>query len=261
MNKLQEGPPPLATTEDQKPFWDFIATWGGSWMWRDIDNVNKPKDAIQWIAEEMTAGTLVWTTDGSYDRKRAADLSGVGWIVFCKTTGRQITGSFWEQSTTASSFRAEMLGLRALHLLAQAVTEYYNLGRWSATMRCNNKQALLLSSHHKGRIQPSAKCAHIQRSFHATKQTYQGGFKYLHVYRYMDQHLSRAQLSLMQQLNFVCNTLAKRALTTAIIDGYHKGQAQILPKEGVAHIVWGDKVTGDISGPLCFHASKAVACK
>jgi hypothetical protein len=92
MNKLQEGPPPLATTEDRKPFWDFIATWGGSWMWHDINNVDKPKDNIQWIAEGMTAGTLVWTTNRSYDRKRAADSSGVGWIVFCKTTGRQIMG-------------------------------------------------------------------------------------------------------------------------------------------------------------------------
>jgi hypothetical protein len=50
-------------------------------------------------------------------------------------------------------------------------------------------------------------------------------------------------------------------VTTAIINGYHKEQAQILPKEDVALIVWGDKVTGDISGPLRFHASKAVACK
>jgi hypothetical protein len=31
--------------------------------------------------------------------------------------------------------------------------------------------------------------------------------------------------------------------------------------EDVALIVWGDKVTGNISGPLCFHTSKAVACK
>jgi hypothetical protein len=65
----------------------------------------------------------------------------------------------------------------------------------------------------------------------------------------------------MQQLNCVCNTLAKRAVTMASIDGYHEGQAQILPKEDVALIVWGDKVTGDISGPLHFHASKAAACK
>jgi hypothetical protein len=82
MNKLQEGPPPLATTEDWKPVWDFIAIWGGSWTWHDINNLAKPNDDIQWIAEGMTAGALVWTTNGSYDRKSAADLLGVG----CKTS-------------------------------------------------------------------------------------------------------------------------------------------------------------------------------
>ncbi len=65
-------------------------------MWRDIVNGDKSKDNMQWVAEGMTAGTLIWTTDRSYDRKRAADLSGAGWIIFCKATGQQITGSFLE---------------------------------------------------------------------------------------------------------------------------------------------------------------------
>jgi hypothetical protein len=154
-----------------------------------------------------------------------------------------------------------MLGLCALHLLARAITEHYNLGRWSATMCCNNKRALLLSSHHNGRIHPSAKCADICQSFKATKQTYQSGIKYIHVYRHMDQHLPWSQLTLTQQLNCVCDSLAKQAVSKAIINGYHKGQAQLLPREDKAPVVWGDKVTGNISGPIRFRASKAVACK
>jgi hypothetical protein len=59
----------------------------------------------------------------------------------------------------------------------------------------------------------------------------------------------------------MCDTLAKQSVTRAIIDGYHEGQAQLLPCEDMALIIWGDKVTGDISGPLRFHASKAVALK
>jgi hypothetical protein len=76
----------------------------------------------------------------------------------------------------------------------------------------------------------------------------------------MDEHFLWSQLSLTQQLNCVCDTLAKQAVTRAIIEGYNDGHAQLLPREDVALIVWGDKVTGDISGPLRFHASKAVAC-
>ncbi len=165
-------------------------------MWEDIDSGAHSKDNILWIAEGMTKGLLIWTTNGSYDRKKAVDISGVGWIIFYKNTGWHMTGDFWERSSTASSFQAEMLGLCALHLLACALSEYYNLNDWSPTMCCNNKRALILSSHHRGQIRPSAKCADIRRSFRATKQTYQGGFKYTHVYGHMDHHLSWLQLSL-----------------------------------------------------------------
>jgi hypothetical protein len=98
-------------------------------MWQDISNVSKPKDDMQWVADGMIAGNLIWTTNRSYDRKKAADLSGVGWIIFCKATGQQLMGSFWERSIMASSFRAEMLGLCVLHLLARAISEYYTLQR------------------------------------------------------------------------------------------------------------------------------------
>jgi hypothetical protein len=86
-------------------------------MWNDINPREYPKDDMKWIAEGMTEGSLIWTTDGSYNIKRVADLLGVGWIIFCNSTCKRITGSFWERSLTASSLCIEMLGLCALHLL------------------------------------------------------------------------------------------------------------------------------------------------
>ncbi len=117
----------------------------------------------------------------SYDRKKAANLSIVGWIIFCKDSGLQMTVTFWEKSPSASLFRAEMLGLACLHLLARAVAEFFATGHWTAVVLCNNKKALELLSHHRRRIRPSAKCANIRRSFRATKQTFKGGFKYIHI--------------------------------------------------------------------------------
>jgi hypothetical protein len=63
-------------------------------MWDNIDYGMHSKDNISWIAEEMTKGLLVWTTNGSYEWKKAVDISGAGWIIFCKNTGRQIAGAF-----------------------------------------------------------------------------------------------------------------------------------------------------------------------
>ncbi len=118
VNKLQDGPDLVNDPKEHTNFWDFIRSWGGSWMWDDIDFTQDTTQDLKWVAEGMQNNTLVWTTDASYDRKRAADLSGVGWIIFCKRTGLRVTGTLWEKSPSASSFRAEMLGLCCLHLLA-----------------------------------------------------------------------------------------------------------------------------------------------
>ncbi len=88
----------------------------------------------------MKLNTLKWVTDVLYDRKRAADLCGVGWVIFCSTTGLQLTGTFWERSPSASSYRAEMLGLCCLHLLARALLEFYQIQEWEATLCCDNKE-------------------------------------------------------------------------------------------------------------------------
>jgi hypothetical protein len=77
----------------------------------------------------------------------------------------------------------------------------------------------------------------------------------------MDKCLSWNQLSLMQQLDSVCNTLAQKTIKTATIKGYHDRPTQILPCEDVALVIWGSKVTGDISTstPLHFHETKELA--
>jgi len=119
VNKLNDGPlfakePPLPTD-----FWEFLNTWGGTWMWASIDNSQQSKHDLLWLLEGMKFNTLTWVTDGSYDRKRAADLCGVGWVIFCSKTGTRLTGTFWERSPAVSSYRAEMLGLCCLRLLPE----------------------------------------------------------------------------------------------------------------------------------------------
>jgi hypothetical protein len=194
-------------------------------------------------------------------QKKAINLCGVGWIIFCTKTGFCLTGTFWEQSNSVSLYRAEMLGLCTLHLLAWAVAEFYKIKGWSAILCCNNKSALKLLSQHLRRIRPSARCADIRRSLKSTKQFLQGVFRYVHVYGHMDRLLKWEQLTLVQQLNCVCNTMAKRSITLASNHGYHGRQSQFLPKEDVALVIWSNKVTGNISTLLRFHASKEVARK
>jgi len=90
------------------------------------------------------------------------------------------------------------------------------------------------------------------------KHTFKGKFTYLHVYGHMDKYLFWHQLSLIQQLNCVCNTLVKQAVTLAMTQGYHDRPTQLLLKEDVALVIWGNKITDDVSSPIRFHASKEV---
>jgi hypothetical protein len=53
----------------------------------------------------------------------------------------------------------------------------------------------------------------------------------------MDRHLTWDQLTLNQQLNCVCNTLAKIMTTSALTLGYHDRMTQLLPNEDVAMLI------------------------
>jgi hypothetical protein len=126
-----------------------------------------------------------------------------------------------------------------------------------ARLRQQMRPQTLLTS--QKTIRPSAKCTDIQCNLRAIKQSFTGNFQYFHVYGHMDKYLRWEQRRLIQQLNCICNTLAKRAITTTTLQDYHSRQSQFLPKEDVAPVIWRNKVTGDILSPLRFHTSKEVA--
>ena len=155
-------------------------------MWEVIKPGKDTPADVSWIVNGLRNGALIWTTDGSYDRKKAVDLCGVGWMIFCTNTGFRLTGTFWERSPLASLYRAELLGLCALHLFAQALAEFYKVVGWTAMLCCDNKRVLEVSSHHTRRIQLSAKCDDIRRSLKAVKPLLSGTFCYVHVYGHMD---------------------------------------------------------------------------
>ncbi len=152
--KLNVGPPLARGPQQPSDFWVYIKNWGGEWMWEGIEDSQATKSDLSWLIQGMRSHSLLWVTDGSYDRKRAPTLSGVGWIIFCQHSGKRLVGSFWEKSSSASSYRAELLGLCSLHLLAQALSEFYKVSGWKATLWCDNLRALQLSSHAPKSYQP-----------------------------------------------------------------------------------------------------------
>jgi hypothetical protein len=76
-------------------------------MWEGIEDGQATKCDLSWLVQEMKSDSLLWVTDGSYDRKRAPVLSGVGWIIFCQRTGKRlVVSSLCRQALTEQSFSA-----------------------------------------------------------------------------------------------------------------------------------------------------------
>ena len=97
-------------SEAQKSFKELLEGWGGCWMWEDL----RLTEDLEWIVESLQNKSLVCVTDGSYDKQRAPDVCSAGWIMKCRRTGRQISGSLVEVSPSAGSYRGEMLGMLAI---------------------------------------------------------------------------------------------------------------------------------------------------
>jgi hypothetical protein len=60
-------------------------------MW---EHVKDEESDMSWACNTMINGMVVAVTDGSYDRERAKDMSGLGWILLCTASRRILRGSF-----------------------------------------------------------------------------------------------------------------------------------------------------------------------
>ena len=51
----------------------------------------------------------------------------VGWVIYCTSCEKIMYGKFFKLSAHAGSYRAELLGLLAIHILVVAVKQFYNI--------------------------------------------------------------------------------------------------------------------------------------
>jgi hypothetical protein len=89
VNKMNTGPALARGPQQPSNFWEFLRSWGGKWMWDKVEDSQTTKHNLSWLIQGMEMNSLIWVTDGSYDRKRTPVISRVGWIIFC-TTGKHL---------------------------------------------------------------------------------------------------------------------------------------------------------------------------
>lgn len=256
------GPTPSIPNKLPSSFWDILENLGGNWMWQ---NMHIDCDtSMDWFLAALAHGSLVWVTDGSHNPKCAPEISGAGWIVKDCTTNRRWACSFFEISDRANSYRAELLGLYSIHVFILALSTYFELPKSTTTkLRCDNKGALRTSSRRHKRIRPSSKCADILRCFRSVHDKLQHiHIHYGYVAAHMDDILHWDDLTLEQQLNVQCDSLAKHAVLTAtkcFRTEMTLPNTDLLPLEHCTIYTNNNKLTSDISHPLRLECSKVKA--
>jgi hypothetical protein len=105
-------------------FWEYLKSWGGDWL---LDHVYTPF-GLDAVMEAVDSGSAVYVTDGSYSQKIRSGIDGAGYMIYC-TTRRKVVmkGSFYEQCDKVGSYRGELLGLFAVHLIILAIKRFYAL--------------------------------------------------------------------------------------------------------------------------------------
>ncbi len=69
IHRLKEGPTMARVVNAPEGFWTTLDKWGGEWMWEGIEKEQPTYKDLGWLVEGMRANSLLWVTDGSYDRK------------------------------------------------------------------------------------------------------------------------------------------------------------------------------------------------
>ena len=119
--------------------------------------------------------------------------------------------------------------------------------------------AVSISKMRKRRVRSGASCADIFRNIRNTRNKTTVNIKYDHVDGHMDKYLLFSQMTLAQQMNYVCDNEVNKAAERSIQHNFSMKEKQLLPGEDGAVFVGGKKLTSDLSGEIRLEASREKA--
>jgi len=116
-----DNPPP---TEPPLTFRQVLSEWNHTWMWESLNLSGDGEDEDSaWLREAIKENTLVAVTDGSYMKELYLDMNSCAFILECSQGRGRMSGAFSEQTRAACSYRGELLGLLAIHLILLSINK------------------------------------------------------------------------------------------------------------------------------------------
>ena len=154
-------------------------------MWKELIMEDDP----DWIVEALERGSLHCVTDGSHNPKLAPHISGAAWVLRCSHSNNELQGDFSEQSSMADSYRAEQLGMLAIHLLLLTAEEYYQRTLTDANIFCDNQGTIITFSKEHQRVPSGARNSDILGVLRRIQASSKLAHKLKHVKAHQDDNL------------------------------------------------------------------------
>ena len=211
--RIRDTGPGLAERENvtHSTFVEHLNSYGGEWFWNDL----RTPDGTDWIAEAMKRGTLTCVTDGSYMQNLNTEVCGAGWIIRDTITGQRVSGSLAEWSTSAGSYRGELLGMLAIRVFLLAVESFYGATapeHINNRVSCDNKSALFTFEKKSKRVTSSSSNADVRRALREVNKLTTNKYQLEHVKGHQDRCKKKKYLTLEARLNIKCDEMAKEAV-------------------------------------------------
>ena len=235
-------------------FWEEINAWGDTWMW---DLVHITGD-ILWLERSIEENTCMAVTDGSYMKEVYPMLNLAAFVFECTRGQGRIVGSFVESTPNAGSYRGELLGLMAIHLILKGVNEFNQTLQGSIHILSDCLGALWNVENLPPHRIPS-RCSHSDILKNIMLSCSEMTFKriFSHVKAHQDDGEAYCNLTRESQLNCQMDYHAKRAIWETTEQ--HNITARAFPLEPISIFLGKNKLTSGKGERLRFWAHKQLA--
>ncbi len=239
--------PPLITRPDT--FLEVLREWGYMWMWEDMRLTGNNN----WLEDAIRDNSLIAVTDGSYMRDKFPTMNSCAFILECTKGQGQLTGTFSDQTIAACSYRGELIGLLAIHLLLLSISKVSPDLPGSVHIYLDCLGALNKVKNLPPNRIPS-KCRHsdVLKNILVNCSGLSFTRLFLHVSAHQDNRSRFEDLSQPAQLNCVVDFGAKWALLE--LDALDLPWQEPFPLEAISVFAGREKMTSDTGPFLRYYA-------
>jgi hypothetical protein len=199
---------------------------------------------VSWLAEAITKNTLVTVTDGLYMKEIHPHINSAAFVFECSKGQGRLWGSFVEHTPDAGSYRGELLGLMAIHLILRGVN----------VVSTNLRGLVLILSNCLGALNKvkdlppyriPTQCSHsdIIKIIMANCSNLSFSRLYSHVKAHQDNGKVYGDITRDAQLNCQMDYLAKRAIYEA--QAPQEAPARQFPLKPICLFLGRSKLTSD----------------